>query len=378
MRLLHVIDSLDGSGGAENALATLASHWSAAGHYVTVVALKERESPLTAVLQEAGVEVLFVHKGSVGNLASVIRERNPDVVHTSLFQSDVRGRVAARLARTPCISSLVATGYGADHYRSPGLRPWRVAGAHGLDALTGTLTTRFHAVSNHCAAVMRRRLGIPASKITVIPRGKDPARLGLPSEERRLGVRASLSIGPESVVVLAAARHEWPKGLDLLLKSVPFLRARHPDVRVLIAGREGASTAHLRELIRVLSLDEHVRLLGTRADVPDLIVAADVVVVPSRREGISNVAIESMFLRTPIVGTDTPAIRETVGGDQHAVLVPQEPSAVAAGVDLALTRASDMTSEALGFAERMYDVDVVARSMLRLYGELATSPGGRR
>jgi glycosyltransferase involved in cell wall biosynthesis len=62
--------------------------------------------------------------------------------------------------------------------------------------------------------------------------------------------------------------------------------------------------------------------LGHRDDAPDLLAAADVVVLPSRREGLPGTLIEAMFLEAPIVASDIPPVREVVGPDTPAALVP--------------------------------------------------------
>ena len=131
------------------------------------------------------------------------------------------------------------------------------------------------------------------------------------------------SAGPECVrrsastagtpLVLAAARQEHQKGLDVLVESVPNLAATHPDLVVAIAGREGNESARLRATVERLAVADHVRFLGARDDVLDLLAAADVFVLPSRREGFGSVLVEALALEAPIVASDIGPVREVLG-----------------------------------------------------------------
>ena len=205
--------------------------------------------------------------------------------------------------------------YSSDHRRAPGLRPHRVWLAQATDIATAQLVRRFHTNAASLVAPMSKRLLVPRRRFEVIPRGRDEEVLGTRSEERRLATRAALGVGPSVPLVLAAARHEYQKGLDVLLDAVASIRRNRPDVMLLLAGRDGNRTAALRYQATHLGLDDNVRFLGARDDVPDLMVAADVFVLPSRWEGLPGAVIEAMALETPIVASDLPGVREVLGSE---------------------------------------------------------------
>jgi glycosyltransferase involved in cell wall biosynthesis len=182
---------------------------------------------------------------------------------------------------------------------------------------------RFHANARYVADVMARRLGVPRDRIDVIPRGRDPERLGRRDPARRARARAGLGIGDGTPLLLAVARHEHQKGLDLLLEALPrVLGDGHPDARLVVAGRDGGQTPLLRATVARLGLERSVDFIGAREDVPDLLCAADVVVIPSRWEGLSNVLIEAMALEAPVVASDLPTLHDAVADGDTATLVP--------------------------------------------------------
>ncbi|MGH9268216.1 MAG: glycosyltransferase family 4 protein, partial [Acidimicrobiales bacterium] len=337
LRLLLVIDSLVASGGAEQSIASIAPELIRRGMQVDVAYLHDRPG-LQPQLSAAGASLFYISGGparAVPRLAELVRRRQVDLVHTTLFEADLAGRLAAFLTGRPCVSSLVNTSYGPEHRNDPGLRAWKVRAAQLADAGTAPLVNRFHAITEHVADVMAVRLCIRRSRIEVIPRGRDPAALGRRDPARRARARSLLGVHHDVPVLLAAARQEHQKGLDVLVGAMPTVLRSYPDALLLLAGRAGNQTRSLNELIGSFELGAAVRLLGVRDDIADLMAAADVFVSPSRWEGLGSVLIEALALEVPIVATDLPAIREVVGTgpDPVGTLVPpEEPESLATAV----------------------------------------------
>jgi glycosyltransferase involved in cell wall biosynthesis len=374
VRLLYVIDSVDKPGGAEQALAALAPHYVKRGVQLDIAYLIERPG-FQEHLESCGAGVFPVtglsRRATVGALVRLMRERSPDLVHTTLFEADLTGRLAATRARVPVVSSLVNVAYGHEHRGAPGLRPVKVRAAQLADLATARLTRRFHAISEYVADIMGRRLWIRSERIDVVPRGRDRALLGHPSPERRVAVRAALGVAPDVPLLLSAARHEYQKGLDVVIDALGDVRRRVPDAVLLIAGREGNLTPRMREIMTERGVADAVRLLGPRSDVPDLLSAVDVFVAPSRWEGLGSAVLEAMAMHTPIVASDVPAIRETVGSEAYALLVPPgDSAALAAALVATFADAGAAARRAVAAGRRFeerYDIEPVVEGMLGFY-----------
>lgn len=375
MRVLTVIDSL-AVGGAEQSLAMVTPHLVDRGVEMHVAYLAERGG-VAADLATGGA-TLHSLAGPGGRLRAVLRtlqllrELRPDVVHTTLFKADVIGRTASWLVRVPVVSSFVTESYGPEHIANPEYRPWKVRAAHLVDAITARFVTRFHAVSASSAEVMARRLRIDARKVDVVPRGRDPERLGRRESERRRRTRESLGISEDVPVVLAAGRHYHMKGLDVVVSAWPDVVAAFPGARLLVAGREGPATVEILRLVAEAGVEDTVTLLGYRSDVPDLMAAADIFVLPSRAEGSPGVLIEAMALELPTVASNIPSVREIADATHPVVeLVPVDsPSDMAKGImrllgDRAL--APRLAAAARERYERHYTMDAVADAMVGLY-----------
>ena len=167
-------------------------------------------------------------------------------------------------------------------------------------------------------------LGIPASRIAIIPNAAPlPARSATDASMRKEASRA-IEATPGRLLVYAG-RLSAEKGVDTLLRAMPAILARHPDATLAILGGGGPFSADetaLRELAEALGVSAAVRFEGFVSDVTPWLLAADVFVLPSRSEGMSNALIEAMAAGAPIVTTGIAAHHEVVRGGENALVIP--------------------------------------------------------
>jgi glycosyltransferase involved in cell wall biosynthesis len=402
VHVLQVIDSVDRVGGAERAAVAMAPHLVGRGVELDVAYLVDLDG-FQAELAAAGATLFGVHRpsrlGSARALTRLIGDRRPDLVHTTLYEADVAGRIAALAAGVPVVSSLVNTSYGPEMRGQPGIRPWKLRAAQGLDAASARGVRRFHALTAHVADVMARRLAVRRSLIDVVPRGRDPKLLAA-ARDRRAATRAALGIGPDVPLLVTAARQEYQKGLDVLLTAFVRVRREVPGAVLLLAGPAGGQTGQLRELAaRVDPIRrgaasatgdqagdsvgdvEPVRFLGHRDDVPDLMGAADVFVLPSRWEGLGSVLIEAMGVGTPIVTSDLPPVREITGAGDCAALVPPDSAPALAAALVSTLTEREKTAVRTAAAHRRfgeeYTIDSVCDRMVAFYAGALDRGTGR-
>ena len=383
LKVLYVIDGL-GPGGAERSLAALAPHYRNLGVELDVAVLFERRGFQEEILHSGAQIFSFAgtsrRSSRTGQLATLMRRVRPDLVHTTLFEADVAGRIAARMSHVPVVSSLVSESYGPEHAAEPGVRTIRLGAAQVLDSATARLTCRMHAVSEQVATVMARRLRYPTGRITVVPRGRDPHTLGRRTPERRDAARITLGVADEDVVILAVGRHEPPKALDVVVDAVAQLRSTCPHARLFVAGREGSATDAVQRAIASCAAGAFVTLLGQRSDIPDLLCAADVFVLPSRREGMPGAMIEAMALEVPIVASDLPQIREVAGTDSALLAPVDRASRFAEGILQCIEdprTAHDRVERAHARFLDNFTVERTAQRMVAFYEQALTEPRRR-
>jgi glycosyltransferase involved in cell wall biosynthesis len=141
------------------------------------------------------------------------------------------------------------------------------------------------------------------------------------------------------------------------------------NVRVFIAGRDGNATAELRAAVATRGLDGTVTFLGERADVAELLCAADVFAFPSRWEGMPGTVIEAMALEAPIVASNIASVREVVREDCAVLVPPDDPGALANAITRALAD-PDAPARAARARQRFLDTFTIERSaaeMVRFY-----------
>jgi glycosyltransferase involved in cell wall biosynthesis len=324
-KVLFLIDSL-GAGGAERSLAESLPGLAEAGIWPIVACFKQRPQGVEQAVRADGFDVRLIRSAGwvprVREVRSLLAEERPDVVHTTIFDSDIVGRVAAVHTGIPVVTSLVNISYSKMRLVDPNVRAVRLRMAKSLEGWTARhLTAHFHALTEAVKRSAVEVLRIPNERVTVIPRGRDAARLGETSLQRRRDARARLGLARDEDVLVSVGRQEFQKGQRYLLEAMAELRGR-PKVKLLVAGRPGHASGELNGFRDRLGLGDRVRFLGHREDIPDILAAADLFVFPSLYEGLGGALIEAMALGLPIVASELEPFREVVEEGRNALLVP--------------------------------------------------------
>lgn len=375
IHVMHVIDSMHG-GGAETSLLEIIPGLAARGVTISIVTILPDDGALECRLDELGVSrTRLTRCGTTFGLRKLMKSEHPDIVHTTLLFANVAGRISARMARVPIITTLANEDYGPEHRAHSRYGAWSVRTAYAADLVTSRFATRFHAVSESTADVMGRRLRIPRDRIQVVYRGRDPTRLGVFSMDRRLKIRTSLSIGPQTPVVLCVARLDRQKGVDTAIDGFHYLVRRVPDAVLLIAGRPG----NLEAVVRAQAQGRPaIRILGHRADVPDLMCAADVLSFPSRWEGLGGTLVEAMALRLPIVASKIRPVAETIGNVGWPLVRPDDGHGLAEALASVLERGAENEKRKDAGEKRfraLFTMDVASDGMARLYRDVLRGTG---
>ena len=321
-KVLHVIDTLGSSGGAEQQLAANLAHFTdpRLEHHVAAI-FPATSGRLDAEIAEVArsVTVLYPDKtsgsrlGAMRRLDRLVGTLSPDLMHCSLAVASLATRFVGWRRRIPVVESLVNISHeDIRTVDNPNVTRWKLRVHRLVDRVTMRAVTRFHAISHTVARSWVETVGIPESKITVIPRGVDVENLNRLAElgPSRKELLDSLGLPPDARIILNVGRHEPQKGQRYLIEAMAEIVASRPDAILLIVGREGNSTIELDRLISELGLSDTVRLLGPRDDVPALMRAADIFAFPSLFEGLGVALLEAMALGAPVVASDTPPVNQ--------------------------------------------------------------------
>jgi glycosyltransferase involved in cell wall biosynthesis len=287
-------------------------------------------TPFAAALERRQVSVRRVNEVDSrwdwgGMLATwrVLRQESPTVLHIHHVWP-AADRYLAALAGLAGVPHVVVTEHIVGTPHSAGQTGLKRRELGRADAVT--------AVSGAVADALVRDYGLARARIRIVPPGADPPD---PAREAPLAreARAALGAGVLRPLVVCVGRLERQKGHDVLLEAVAALRARGVDCVVARAGG-GAERAPLEQRARALKLDGRVRFLGALDDPAPLIAAANVVVLPSRWEGLPLVLLEAMMRGRAVVASAVGGIPEVLEDGVNGRLVPPEnPAALAAALE---------------------------------------------
>lgn len=381
LKICFLINGL-GTGGAERSLVELLPYLVEVQIPSVIVCFYRRSEGVEQSVLDGGHDVRFLTDlnfvARVRALRRILIQEEPDLLHTTLFDADVVGRVAAAGLPVAVVSSLVNTPYNRVRLQDKNIWRWKLWLAKVIDGWTARhLTSHFHAITHAVKDAAVGTLNIPPEQITVVERGRAPERLGSPSTLRRQRARHRLGLGEHDAVIVNVARQEFQKGQAHLLQALAELLQRRPGVTLLIAGRTGNASPDLTRRSEELGLGERVRFLGHRSDVPEILAAADLFVFPSLYEGLGGALIEAMALGLPIVASDLPVTREVVEAERNALLVkPASPSALAAAIDALLDdseRARAYGRRSREIFEERFLLEKSASRMITLYRSVVRS-----
>jgi glycosyltransferase involved in cell wall biosynthesis len=325
IRVLHTLGNLRPS-GAERMLACSRSEWSRVGIEPIVVGMADGEHPYAAVLEAAGYDVRLLPSNRTmrGLLAlrRLLRELQPAVIHLHEEQmfhyvSVLAASVRPRPAVVRSIHAMFE--YPPDVTRRRRRRN-RIADALGVVAVPCSLEVALHE---------RRRYR--TSVAATVENWVDTATMGGVSVVEGRALRATIAVPADSLIVALVGNCAPGKGHELLLDALAHVRR---PVVVLHAGHESGAHSAEREAWARVSPPHQLRRLGPVADVAQLIASADLVAIPSVREGFALVAAEALCVGTPVVAAHSAGL-QWLSEFATAMLIPRDAQLWAA----ALTRA---------------------------------------
>jgi glycosyltransferase involved in cell wall biosynthesis len=218
--------------------------------------------------------------------------------------------------------------------------------------------------------------GYDRSQIVVIRNGVDLTRFGDVPDPHR--IHLDLGLPPGTPLVAVVSRLTRLKGLENLIEAAAMLRPTHPDARFLVVGETAPSeTAYLEDLKRLaieFGVADSVIFTGIRSDIPAVLSAADVSVMPSLDEALSNVLLESMAAGAPTVATRVGGTPEAlVDGVSGLLVAPGNSGALAAAIARLLDDrqlADGLGRTARTVIEDRFSVERMVQSTEQLYLEL--------
>jgi glycosyltransferase involved in cell wall biosynthesis len=370
--VLYLLNSL-GYGGTERQLTLTLRALDRDAFPPAVVSLFEG-GPHADEIRRLGIPVTLVGAGrkafrsAARTVARRVAEHGARIVHTALFESNVVGALATRRAGAIHVIHLVNQYRPALRAAEPESRPrLRVFGAAALERWTARRArTRFVAVAEVVADSAARYFGVSRDSIPVV-------RRGFRFEDLESAAARPLDRLPwsawSSPRLLAVGKLYPQKGHRYLVRALPDLVEAFPKAQVVVVG-EGPLRRELTEAAAGAGLEGHLRLVGSRNDVPSLMRASDAFVFPSLWEGAAGALLEAALLATPVVAADIGPVREILGSDVATLVPPKDPQELAKGLVRTLRDPAEARDRAVRAAARVradHDIEANTRRLEQVY-----------
>lgn len=353
IKIVHIIPTLR-LGGAERIMVDLIRYGNHAAFDFSVITIAAG-GPLEKDLRELGVPYYPLTKktelglGMLAELTALLNRLQPDIVHTHLFGGHLWGQIASMLNRVPII---VASEQNTDVDLGRVKTRLKQAITYSADVIVAAseAVKKFLVTAGH----------LSAKKIVVIKNAIEVWRY-LDAPPPTFGA-------PLKLIVIG--RLEPQKGHDVLFAALSRLNF---PWELSVVG-EGSLAEDLLDRATLLRIDDRVKFLGTILDVAPLIASHDVLVMPSRWEGIGLVIMEGMAAGRPVVASRVGGIPELITHAKTGLLVEPE-NAEELAEALRWVRANPTAAGALGAAAREqarehFDVRQMVKEYERVYAHL--------
>jgi glycosyltransferase involved in cell wall biosynthesis len=294
--------------------------------------------------------------GEAAALARIIERVEPDLVHLHAAKAGLAGRLAIRGKRATVFQPNAWSFEAVDGVLRHATIAWERVAARWADTIVYV---------SEDERLRGEQVGV-RGRYEHVPNGVDLERFAPASDEDRERARRELGLPSRPTAVLVG-RLSRQKGQDLMLRAWPRVQARVPDAALLLIG-DGPERYALEGLAT-----EGVRFCGAVRPVSPWLAAADVVVAPSRWEGMSLSLLEAMARGRSVVASDVSGMREGLDPDCGCVVAVEAVDALAAAVADRLENPTLAAREGRAGRRRVeerYDLSRTNQRMAELYGEV--------
>lgn len=376
MKVLFVIDTINGS-GAERSLVEISQHFK---KYTSVFVHLYKGDQLKPNLEEAGIKVHSLNIPGPRNfskaakeLEKVYLEEKPDIIHSTLFRSDAVTRKLKSRFSIPLISSFVNNSYNKLRFQNQPLSmKIKLKLVQFYDTVTSRKVDFFISNSETIKTSKAKSTLVDLEKVKVIYRGRDVDKFANVGKIEDLEtLKRSLEITNQKILLNVSRLIERKGQLDLV-NAMPAILKKFPDTVLLIAGH-GVFEEKLKNRAKELGLEDKIKILGRRPDVPQLLGIADLFVYPSYFEGLPGALIEAMLSEKIIICSDIPENKECVNSKSAIIFKRGNVEDLTQNVLEAMERKQDFEPlgiEARRIAMEKFDIDKVALEYEKTYDQL--------
>lgn len=365
MVILQIINNL-GSGGAEKLLSDLVPIMRNKGHEIEILLLRRTNSIYISVLESKGFRVRCLSENSlfsflhVFRMSKVIKTLQPDIIHVHIFPSLYWAGLIS------LINNLASKFIFTEHSNNNRRRDNKIFAF--LDKIIYARYSKIIGITDKVSLALADHLKSNRGIIT-IQNGIDLSKYDIVLQASREFILGSIC--PDVRIVTMIGRFTEAKDQKTLVRSLNYL----PENIILLLVGEGPLRSSIEELVKLEQLDNRVKFLGLRNDIPEILASSDIGVLSSHWEGMPLSAIEIMASGIPFIGSKVPGIQDLVeeyNDDAGLLFEHENAEELASHINLLLSDKHYYKKIADACKERSkkYSIEKMVDRYLELYKEV--------
>lgn len=355
LNILHIIPNLT-VGGVENQLSIVLKNYDKR-IFSPYVCCLSGQGEIGKEIESNGIKVVYLNKlkhqfdwSIIRDIYRLIRRWDIKIVRTHQYHANLYGRIAAFMAKAPCIISSIHNVYTIDKKIHRRL----------INKYLTAFTDKVVAVSNAVKKDILEYDKIPEDKIIVIYNGVEIERF---LRGKNKDIRAELKLNSDTPLIGTVGRLTIQKGHKFLIEAIAKLKKDFPNITLLIVG-DGPLRQELKDYAETLRIGKNVMFLGVRRDIPEILSTIDIFVLSSLWEGLCNSLIEAMAAEKPVIATDIPAVREIISSEKMGILIPPKNSeAITDAISLLLKNKSIAQNLCKSAKERVLSIFTIDKTV---------------
>jgi glycosyltransferase involved in cell wall biosynthesis len=332
--------------------------------------LKEQGYKLHHIPFSRNLNILS-HIKNIYRLVKLLKREKYDILHAHTPVASIISRLAGRIARVPTI---IYTAHG--FYFHENMNPIVYKVAYYLEKIWGNFFSDylFFQSKEDYELALKDKFNVP-DRLLHIGNGVS-SDIFEPSLFSRIEKRRQFGIGDEDVTLTFVGRLVKEKGISELLEAFNIIKRNHKKVKMLIVGGSVEGDRDSISIENILSsfpssVKNDVYILGLRDDIAEILVASDIFILPSYREGLPRSIIEAMAMGKPIIATDIRGCREEVVNGYNGYLCnPKDSKDLANKIDMLLTSPGNIEifgSNSREIFMREFDENVVIEKQIEIF-----------
>ncbi len=328
---------------------------------LSVCCLRER-GELADKLEEQGIKVHLIpfktrlDPFALYKLAKLIKSEKYHILHSHMYRSNIPTTIAGKIARSPVIISQIHN-----------INTWETRRQKFLDKFLCRYRNGIIAVSEEVKNDIINKLCVPQEFCKVIYNGVESDKFGNLSKNKN--ILKPLGISENDCVIITAARLVEQKNHKASIKAFSKISKICPDCKMIFAG-SGKLEDNLKNMVNELSLGNKIFFLGKRDDIPEILAASDIFLMPSYKEGFSNAILEAMASELPVIISDIGCNREAVkDGDEGFLIKPDNIEQISEKI-LTLVNNAKLRKETGAKAKaraQMFSIDKMVENLQNYY-----------